>query len=110
MSKLFHFLIFLLFVTSCSSLDKTKSVPITDYRFIRIIEKDAHWQVEKNCRQIKYSSVDGVNIQSTYEGYQAALNALRIFTYQQGGTLAQIRDFTETRLWAYIYFCSYNYH
>ncbi|HAZ11248.1 MAG: hypothetical protein A2X86_08250 [Bdellovibrionales bacterium GWA2_49_15] len=100
----------LLFIISCSIGDKTKSVLITDYRFIRIIEKNTHWEVEKNCRQIKYASIDGANIQSTFEGYQEALNTLRIFTHQQGGTLAQIRDFTETRLWAYIYFCSYKYH
>ena len=100
----------MLILLSCSTANRSKPVVITDYRFIRIIEKDTHWEVEKNCRQIKYSSVDGVNIQSTYEGYQNAVNALRIFTHQQGGTLAQIRDFTETKLWAYIYFCSYHYH
>ena len=106
-----HLITFILLnVSSCSTnIGDKKRISFSDFKFVRVYGKSSSWEPEKNCRFVSYEKVAGGQIQSNHDGYEEAIEELREHVHKIGGTVAKVKDFTESFMWANVYFCSPKY-
>jgi len=102
-----------IFISACSSSPSNYSRRPVFYEDstmgVRVIEKSEVWEPESNCKMVKYIQVHGENIQDRGRGYRETLRSLSLEARRYRGTVAQVRDFTNSILYAYIWFCSDDY-
>ncbi len=107
------FLLLSIILASCASSPKQyqkRSVHYEDPVYgIRVIEKSEVWKPESNCKMIKYVRISGNDIQRRGRGYEDAIRSLSVETRRLRGTLAKVRDYTDSMLFAWVWFCSDDY-
>lgn len=105
--------ILLMTLFSCSSNKPKKKLSSFKYQDslsgIVVIDKDSPWEPGQSCKRLRYVKISGSKINSSFIGYQQAVVKLSNLARKMYGTHAKVRDFTDSSLFAHIWFCSSDY-
>ena len=103
----------IILLSSCSS--KSSREKLSSFRYqdthsgIVVIDRETKWEPDDTCRRLRYVKVKGHKIDSSFIGYQQAVVKLSNLSRRMYGTHAKIRDYTDSQLFAHIWFCSSDY-